>query len=638
MTTVSEFVIGRVRDWGVTRVFGFPGDGIGEFDGMLGKTELDGDGLEYIRPTHEEICALMATAHAKFTGEVGVCIATSSPGAFHMVNGLYDAMMDNQPVVAIVGQQGLNAFGTFNQQESHLERLFSDLAVYVQTIVSPEQAQSVVDTAFRTAKTRLQPAVIILPHDVQGMEMAAPAAEMWVSRTSGVAPSIAIVPPREQLVRAAEIINAGEKVTFLVGHGANGATDEVLEAARLAGAGIITALRGKQVVPADVPYHSQQLGLLGSLPSYKQMKNCDTLVLLGTNYPYGQFLPATGQARGVQIDLKPEQMGLRYPTELNLWGDVKATLAELIPLLTAKTDLSWQDEIAEGMRDWDDQVEAQAMIDYSDGANPRRVFHELNARLPERAVVTCDAGTTADWYGHHIRLRRGMLGDLSGRLATMLAAMPYAVAAKFAHPDRTVVCTIGDGAFQMLGMNELITIKKYQDRWPNKQFIVVVMHNDDLTQVSWEMRTEDANPVWTTSQEVTSVDYAGWAELLGFHGIAVRDDDAIGAAFDEAFAHPGLTLIDAYVSKNVPPLPPHITYEFAKNTAEAFLKGDPYGAGAIKDTAKAMVTEGVERVKDTVQDVLHIGGHGDGGGDGGRSGSGSGSSGGSAGGAGGTEE
>src|SRR6478609_5976019 len=275
--TVSEFVIGRLKDWGVTRVFGFPGDGIGEFDGMLGKAERDGEGLEYIRPTHEEICALMATAHAKFTGQVGLCIATSSPGAFHLLNGLYDAQMDNQPVIAIVGQQGLNSLGTFNQQESNLERVFSDVACYVQTIVSPEQAQAVIDTAFRTARVRLQPAVIILPHDIQGMKMVEPEPEIWVSRSSAVAPSTSIVPPHSELLKAAEIINAGEKVTFLVGHGANGATDEVLEAARLAGAGIVTALRGKQVVPSDVPYHSQQVGLLGSVPSLHQMKGCDTL-------------------------------------------------------------------------------------------------------------------------------------------------------------------------------------------------------------------------------------------------------------------------------------------------------------------------------------------------------------------------
>ena len=597
MATVSDFIIQRVKDWGVSRVFAFPGDGIGEFDGALGKAERAGEGLSYVRPTHEEICSLMATAHAKFTGEVGVCIATSSPGAFHMLNGLYDAQMDNQPVVAIIGQQGLNAMGTFNQQESNLERALADVAVYVQTIVSPEQAQAVVDTAFRTARVRLGPAVIILPHDVQGMTMPELAPANWVSRSSAVAPSISIVPPESEIVKAAAIINAGSKVTFIVGHGANGATDEVLTAAELCGAGLITALRGKQVVPSDVPYHSQQLGLLGSLPSFHQMSGCDTLVFLGTNYPYSQFLPESGQARAIQVDLKPEQMGLRYPTELNLWGDVKATLTALIPHLDQKTELSWQNTVADEMVEWENEMEAQAMLNYKDGVNPRRVYHELNKRLPADAIVTADAGSTADWYGHHIRLRRGMLGDLSGRLATMLAAMPYAVAAKFAYSDRPVICTIGDGAFQMLGMNELITIKKYMKEWENPQLIIMVLHNNDLTQVSWEMRTEDANPVWSTSQDVESVDYAGWAELVGFTGIRVTSDDEVEAAWDAAFANRGITLIDAYTSKNVPPLPPHITFEFAKNTAEALLKGDPDRMNVIRDSAKALVTEGIERVK-----------------------------------------
>jgi pyruvate dehydrogenase (quinone) len=598
VTNVSDFVIQRIREWGVSRVFAFPGDVIGEFDGALGRAEREGKGLDYIRPTHEEICSLMATAHAKFTGEVGVCIATSSPGAFHMINGLYDAKMDNQPVVAIVGQQGLNALGTFNQQQSNLERSLADVAVYVQTVVSAEQAQAVVDTAFRTARIHLGPAVIILPHDVQGLEMPKLTPANWVSRSSAVAPSTSIVPPSADIRAAADIINAGSKVTFLVGHGSNGATNEVLTAAGLAGAGIITTLRAKQVIPSDVPFHSQQVGLLGSLPSVHQMSGCDTLVMLGTNYPYGQFLPKSGQARAIQVDLKPEQMGLRYPTELNLWGDVKETLAALIPLLEQKSDLSWQEGVAHDMIEWENEMEAQAMVGYDDGVNPRRVYFELNKRLPPRAIVTADAGSTADWYGHHIRLREGMMGDLSGRLATMLAAMPYATAAKFAYPERTVVCTIGDGAFQMLGMNELITIKKYLDKWgDNPQFIIMVLHNDDLTQVSWEMRTEDANPLWSTSQDVESIDYAGWAELLGFTGIRVKTDDEVAKAWDTAFANRGVTLIDAYTSKNVPPLPPHITLEYAKKTGEALLKGDPDGFAVIKDSAKALLVEGVERVK-----------------------------------------
>lgn len=603
MTTVSEFVIGRIHEWGVSRIFAFPGDGIGEFDGALGKADRQGDGLEYIRPTHEEMSAFMATAHAKFTGEVGVCVATSSPGAFHMINGLYDAKSDNVPVVAFVGQQGLASLGTFTQQEDNLERVFADVACYVQTIVSPENAQAVVDTAFRTAIARLQPAVVVFPHDVQGMDAGALSAEHWVSRSSAVAASTRITPPEDELRRAASVINAGSKVTFLVGAGARGATDEVLAAAERVGAGIITALRGKDVIPSDVPYHSQQVGLLGSLPSLNQINRCDTIVMLGTNYPYGEFLPKTGQARGVQVDLKPEQLGVRYPTEVNLWGDVRSTLTALLPMLEQKSDTSWQDGIAAEFHDWEQEMEAQAMVSFPDGGNPRRIFHELNARLPHGAIVTCDAGTTADWYGHHIRLKRGMKGDLSGRLASMNGAMPYAVAAKFAYSDRTVVCTIGDGAFQMLGMNELITVKKYLSSWDDPTFVVIVMHNDDLAQVSWEMRTEDGNPVWRTSQDVESVDYAGWADLLGFQGIQVHRDEDAAAAVEAALAHRGVTVIDDYVTRNAPPLPAKITKEYRNNTIKAFVKGDPLAPAVLVDSAEGMVAEGLERVKG----ALHIG-------------------------------
>ena len=435
------------------------------------------------------------------------------------------------------------------------------------------------------------------------MKAVEPSAEHWVSRSSAVPAPTAIRPPAEAIRAAADVINAGERVTFLVGAGARGATDEVLEAATRTGAGIITALRGKDVIPSDVPFHTQQVGLLGSLPSLHQINGCDTLVILGSNYPYGEYLPKTGQARAVQVDLKPEQLGLRYPTEVNLWGDVKATLTDLLPLLDQRTDLSWQEKIAGEMHDWEEEMERQAMLSFPDGGNPRRVFHELNKRLPHGAIVTCDAGTTADWYGHHIRLRRGMMGDLSGRLASMLAAMPYATAAKFAYPDRTVVCTIGDGAFQMLGMNELITVKKYLARWDDPTFVVVIMHNDDLAQVSWEMRTEDGNPVWEGSQNVESVDYAGWAELLGFKGIRVHKDEDVAAAVEEALAHRGVSVIDAYVTRNAPPLPAKITAEYRNNTIKAFAKGDPLGAAAMVDSAEGLVAEGLERVKG----ALHLG-------------------------------
>ncbi len=601
--TVSDFVLDRLVTWGVDTIFGFPGDGIGAFDGALGRADEEDIGLLYVRPTHEEICSLMATAHAKWTGRIGVCCATSSPGAFHMLNGLYDAQMDNQPVVAIVGQQGLASLGTAFQQENNLERMFSDVAAYVQTIVVPEQAQAVVDRACRIALTHRQPCVVIIPHDVQALARVEPPKQSLVSRSSASPTSIAITPPADEIHRAARILNEGKKVAFLVGAGARGATDEVLALAEKTGAGIITALRGKDVIPADVPYCTEHLGLLGTNASYTMMQECDTLLMIGSNYPYAEFLPETGQARGIQIDVRPGQLGIRYPMEVNLWGDAKSTLEALLPLVEQTDDLSFQQTCAERMREWEGVLEELAHVS-ADPINPRRVFFEMNKRLPADVVVTCDAGSTADWYGHHVRLRAGMRGDLSGRLATMIAAMPYAVAAKFAFPDRPAVCTIGDGAFQMLGMNELITVKKYQHLWANKTLVVMVLHNDDLAQVSWEMRTEDANPRWAGSQDVQTVDYAAYAQVLGFRGVTVTDPDDLGAAWDAAFAHDGLTLLDVHTDKNVPPLPPHISFEYARNTAEALLKGDADGWEVVKASAKSLVTEKVAEVKE----ALHLGG------------------------------
>ncbi|MDT7857294.1 thiamine pyrophosphate-requiring protein [Rubrivirga sp. S365] len=600
--TVSDFVLDRLMEWGVDTVFGYPGDGIGAFDGALARADHDDLPLRYIRPTHEEICGLMATAYAKWTGRLGVCTATSSPGAFHMLNGLYDAKMDNQPVVAVIGQQNLASLGSGYQQESNLERTFADVGAYVQTIVTPEQAQVVVDRACRTALTHRQPCVIVIPHDVQAMTREEPPQRMEVSRSSSAPTSTAIAPPSDELRRAADVLNAGKKVAFLVGAGALGATDEVLALAEKTGAGITTALRGKDVVPGDVPYNTEQLGLLGTLPSYKMMQECDTLLMIGSNYPYGGYLPATGQARGVQIDLRPSQLGVRYPMEVTLWGDAKTTLQALLPLVEQTADTSFQDTTAERMREWEGVLAALAQNE-AEPINPRQVFHEMNERLPAGAVVTCDAGSTADWYGHHVRLKRGMRGDLSGRLATMLAAMPYAVAAKFALPGRPVVCTIGDGAFQMLGMNELITVKKYQHLWENKQLVVLVLHNDDLTQVSWEMRTEDGNPRWTGSQAVESVDYAAFAETLGFQGLKVTDPSKVGEAWDAAFAYDGVTVLDVHTDKNVPPLPPHISFKFAANMAEALLKGDPDEWDVVKSSAKALVTQKAAEVKE----ALHLG-------------------------------
>ena len=588
-STVSDFVIDRLISWDLHRFYGFPGDGIGGFDGALERAESDGKDFTYIRPTHEEIAAFMACAHAKFTGEVGVCIATSGPGAVHMLNGLYDAKMDNQPVVAIVGQQGLVSLGSDTQQEVNLERVFADVAGYVQTVTTAEHAQMVVDRAVRIARAERCPTVVILPADVQNFDAEEPSQSHWVSRSGVGHASTALTPPEDELRRAADVLNAGSKIVMMVGEGARGATDEVIAVAERLGAGVITALLGKDVVPGDLPYHTQQLGLLGSKPSYDMMQDCDTLLMVGTNYPYAEFLPETGQARGVQIDLSSAHLSLRYPMEVNLAGDAKATLAALLPLLSQQEDMTWQQQAIEGMKDWNEVTAKEAMVE-ADPINPRYVYHLLNERLPHDSIVTADAGSTADWYGHHIKLGRDMSGNLSGMLASMLAAMPYAIAAKFAHPGRPVVCTIGDGAFQMLGMNELLTIKRHWQSWEDPRFIVLVLNNHDLTQVSWEMR-EVGDPRWDTSQLVEEMDYAGYAQLLGLRGIRVDKPEQVAAAWDEAFAADRPVLLDVHTDPNVPPLPAHISFDEAKGFLATLAKGDPAERAVMRNSLRAVGAE-----------------------------------------------
>lgn len=598
MGTVSDFVIDRLIEWDLHRFYGYPGDGIGGFDGALERAEADGKDFRYIRPTHEEIASFMACAHAKFTGEVGVCIATSGPGAVHLLNGLYDARMDNQPVVAIVGQQGRVSLGSDTQQEMDLERLYADVAGYVQTVTTPMHAQLVLDRAVRIAAAQRCPTAVILPADVQNLTMAEPALEHWVSRTGVGHASTGLVPPDAEIRKAADVLNAGTKVAMLVGQGARGATDEVLVVAERLGAGIITALLGKDVVPADVPYHAQQLGLLGSKPSYDMMQDCDTLLMVGSNFPYAEFLPETAQARGVQIDLSARHLSLRYPMEVNLAGDAKATLEALIPHLTQTTDLDWQQGVIDGMQEWNAVTEREARVE-ADPINPRYVYHLLNERLPGDSIVTADAGSTADWYGHHIKLGRNMSGNLSGRLASMLAAMPYAVAAKFAHPNRPVVCTIGDGAFQMLGMNELLTVKRHWQEWDDPRFIVLILDNGDLNQVSWEMR-EVGDPRYDTSQLVEDMNYAGYAELLGLRGIRVEKPDEVAAAWDAAFAADRPVVLDVLTDPNVPPLPAHISFEEAKGFVTTMIKGDPAEYAVATNSARAVAAELFAKAKNAI--------------------------------------
>jgi pyruvate dehydrogenase (quinone) len=593
---VSDFLVNRMMEWDVDRIYGIPGDGINGFFGALARAERSNEPIQLLCPTHEEEAAFMAVANAKFTDGVGVCCATSGPGAVHLLNGLYDAKLDNQPVVAIVGQQPQSAIGSMYQQELNLSRLFADVAEYVEMISTPVQAQVVLDRAFRTAHAERAPTCVIIPNDVQKMEFEEPERAEYVSRSGVGAPSSQITPPQAELEKAADILNAGETVAMLVGQGALHATDEIITVAEKTGAGVAKSLLGKAAVPDDVPFVTGCLGLLGTRPSSDMMEECDTLLMIGTNFPYSEYLPEGGQARGIQIDIDAEHLSLRYPMELNLIGDSKATLSALLPLLDQQEDVSWQRGIEEDVETWSEVIEAQAMVS-ADPINPQRVYHELSPKLPDNAIITADAGTTADWYSRYIEMQRGMMGNLSGRIASMIPAMPYAIAAKFAHPERPVVCTIGDGAMQMLGNNGLITVSRYWQKWDNPTFIILVLHNDDLNHVSWEMRAKDGIPKYETSQEIQDFSYAQYAKLLGLGGVRVDDPDILSKAWDAAFDADKPVVLDVITDPHVPPLPPHIDFEQASNFTKAILKRDPDGLKVIKASMKQMAASAIQRRK-----------------------------------------
>ncbi len=587
--TVSDFLVKRLRTWGIDRIYGYPGDGI---NGLLAGLQRHGDGLEFIQVRHEEMAAFMACGHAKFTGELGVCVATSGPGAIHLLNGLYDAKMDHQPVLAIVGQQPRSAIGGSYQQEVDLQNLFKDVASeYVHTVTVPEQLPAVVDRAVRIARAERTVTCIILPADVQDLPAVEEPPHAFKITPGGVgyvAPEVQ--PPAEEIRRAADVLNAGKKVAILVGQGARRASEEVTQVAELLGAGVAKALLGKDVLSDELPFVTGSIGLLGTRPSYEMMIGCDTLLMIGSSFPYSQFLPEWDQARGVQIDLDPRMIGIRFPMEVSLVGDAQRTLQALIPQLERKADRGWRDGIEKDVRRWWEVMEARAMND-ADPVNPQRVFWELSSRLPDDAILTCDSGTAANWYARDLRFRAGMRGSLSGTLATMGPGVPYAIAAKFAHPERPVIALVGDGAFQMNGMNELLTIKKYSSRWRDPRLIILVLHNNDLSQVTWEMRAMEGIPKYEESQVLPDLDYAAYANLVGLKGIRVDHPDAIGAAWDDALRADRPVLIDAITDPNVPPLPPHVSLDEAKAMLSSLLKGDPDAGAIVRQSFRGKLEE-----------------------------------------------
>jgi pyruvate dehydrogenase (quinone) len=583
--TVGDFLVARLGEWGIRRIYGFPGDGI---NGILGALNRAGDAIEFIQVRHEEMAAFMACGHAKFSGEVGVCLATSGPGAIHLLNGLYDAKLDHQPVVAIVGQSARSAIGGSYQQEVDLTTLFKDVASeYVEVVMSPESIRHVLDRAIRIARAQRAPTCVIVPNDLQDVPYEKPP-RMHNTIHSGVGYAIPRpIPTDAELQRAADVLNAGRKVAMLVGAGALHATAEVLEIADLLGAGIAKALLGKAAVPDTFPFVTGSIGLLGTKPSYTMMTDCDTLLMVGSNFPYSEFLPKEGQARGVQIDIDARLVSIRYPMEVNLVGDSADTLRLLRPLLKRKQDRGWRETIEKNVADWWKTLEERAMQD-AHPINPQRVFWELSPRIPDRAILTCDSGSSANWYARDLKIREGMMASLSGGLATMGPGVPYAVAAKFVHPERPVIALVGDGAFQMNGMNEVLTIGKYWKRWADPRLVIMVLNNRDLNQVTWEQRVMDGDPKYIASQDIPDYPYARYAEDAGLRGIRVDHPEDVGPAWDEALASDRPVVLDVYTDPDVPPLPPHVSFKQARQFAESLVKGDPDRASVIRQSVKEL--------------------------------------------------
>ncbi|MET7691639.1 thiamine pyrophosphate-requiring protein [Streptomyces sp. NPDC005483] len=588
-TKVSDHILERLREWGVDHVFGYPGDGI---NGLLAAWGRAGNQPRFVQSRHEEMSAFEAVGYAKFSGRIGVCAATSGPGAIHLLNGLYDAKLDHVPVLAIVGQTHRTAMGGSYQQEVDLHTLFKDVASeFVETVTVPEQLPNVLDRAIRTAYARRCPTAIIVPGDVQELDYAAPTHEFKMVPSSLDRSAWTAVPSQESLERAAGILNSGARPAILIGQGAAGARAEVERIAELLGAGVAKALLGKDALSDELPYVTGSIGLLGTRPSYELMRDCDTLLTIGSSFPYTQFLPEFGKARGVQIDIDPHMVGMRYPYEVNLVGDAKATLQRLIPMLDVERDgREWYDTVCGNVTRWREVMERRA-LQSADPINPEYVAHALDPLLPDNAIVTSDSGSTANWYARHLTMRPGMRSSLSGTLATMGPGVPYAIGAKFAHPDRPAIALVGDGAMQMNGMAELITAAKYRELWEDPRLIVAIWNNHDLNQVTWEMRAMEGAPSFLPSQALPDVQYAAFARSLGLTGIRVEKPEDVEAAWRAGLQADGPAVLEFLTDPAVPPIPPHATWEQMEATAASVLKGDADAASVVKQGFKAKVQE-----------------------------------------------
>ena len=582
--TVGDFFVQRLHEWGVKIIFGYPGDGI---NGVLGALQRAEDKFTFIQARHEEMAAFMASAYAKFSGEVGVCLSTGGPGATHMVTGLYDAKLDHMGVFAITGQAARACRGAHYQQELNLDRMFSDVAEFVQEAIVPAQVRHIVDRGLRISHSKNAVSVAIMPNDLSDSPYEGPKMSHGYTRSGVGYSKPLVVPYAADLRRAAEVLNAGKKVAILAGAGALKATDEVIAIAEKLGAGVAKALLGKAAVPDDLPFVTGTIGLLGTKPSSDMMEHADTLLMIGTGFPWAEFLPKDGKVRAVQIDIDPSMLGIRYPTEVNLHGDAAETLRALLPLIEHKADRGWRKGIEKNVADWWTLMEKRAMAE-AKPVNPQRVTWELSPRLPSNVIVTSDSGSCANWYARDLKIRRGMMCSLSGGLASMGAAVPYAIGAKFAHPDRPVIALVGDGAMQMNNMSELITVAKYYKTWTTPNWICCVWNNEDLNQVTWEQRVMEGFPRFKTTQDIPNVPYHRFAELIGLKGIYVDNPDHLGAAWDEALASQVPVVLEVKTDPEVPPLPPHITVK----QAQAFMNTlyqEPDSAHIIAESARQVL-------------------------------------------------
>ena len=585
---VSDHVLERLRDWGVEHVFAYPGDGI---NGLLAAWGRADDKPRFIQARHEEMAAFEAVGYAKFSGRVGVCAATSGPGAIHLLNGLYDAKLDHVPVVAIVGQTNRSAMGGSYQQEVDLLSLYKDVASdFCEMVTVPEQLPNVLDRAMRTAMARRSVTAVIIPADVQELDYSPPEHAFKMVPSSLGMPHYAPVPSDEDVTRAADVLNAGDKVAILIGQGARGARQEVMAVADRLGAGVAKALLGKDALDDDLPYVTGSIGLLGTRPSYEMMQGCDTLLVIGSSFPYTQFLPEFGQARAVQIDIDPHMIGLRYPFEVNLVGDSRETLDRLLPLLDSGKDQGWRRKIEKNTARWWEVMERRAAV-AAYPINPEYVAHALNDLLPDNVVLASDSGSAANWYARHLKLRGAMRGSLSGTLATMGPGVPYVIGAKFAHGDRPAIALVGDGAMQMNGMAELITVAKYYREWEDPRLIVAILNNHDLNQVTWEMRAMEGAPQFLPSQSIPDVAYADFARLIGLEGLRVEKPVDVRGAWETALATDRPCVLDFVTDPAVPPIPPHATLDQIEAAAASVIKGDSDRAAMVRQGFKAKVQE-----------------------------------------------